>query len=139
MTKISELRTGQGNVNVKGIVKEMGEARSFNKYGRQLVVANAMLEDESGSIKLSLWNDDASRIKQGDEVEIENGYVSEFQGEKQLTSGKFGKIKKVGSAESSDSDEDSEEEESAESSSEDSSEESSSEDSSEKKIEEEEF
>ena len=105
MTKISELKTGQGNIDVKGVVKEMGEERTFNKYGRQLSVTNAVLEDESGSIKLTLWNDDARRIKQGDEIEITNGYVNEFQGEKQLTSGKFGKIKKISESDSN-SDED---------------------------------
>ena len=93
--KISELRSGQGSVEVSGVIKEMGESRSFSKYGKQLVVTNAIFEDDSGSIKLTLWNDDASRFKEGDHVKIINGYVNEFQGEKQLTSGKFGKIEKV--------------------------------------------
>ncbi len=31
----------------------------------------------------------------GDKVHITNGYVSEFQGEKQLTTGKFGKLEVV--------------------------------------------
>jgi len=95
MAEISELKTGQGNINVSGTVKEMGEERSFNKYGKQLSVVNAILEDDSGNIKLTLWNDDTKRIKQGDKIEITNGYVNEFQGEKQLTSGKFGQIKKI--------------------------------------------
>ena len=91
---VSELSAGQGNVDVEGTIKEIGEVRSFNKFGRELRVANAVLEDSSGSIKLSLWNDDASRFKEGDKVKITNGYVNEFQGDKQLTSGKFGKIEK---------------------------------------------
>ena len=33
--KISELRPGQGNVNIEGTIKEMGEPRSFNKFGKQ--------------------------------------------------------------------------------------------------------
>lgn len=94
--KISELRTGSGNVEVEGEISEIGDTRSFNKYGRELKVANAILKDNSGAIKLSLWNDDVSRFKEGDKIKIVNGYVSEFQGEKQLTSGKFGRIEKVG-------------------------------------------
>lgn len=94
--KISELRANQGNVNVEGNVIEKGELRSFTKFGKELKLANAILEDDSGKIKLTLWNDDAVRIKEGDMVKISNGYVSEFQGEKQLTSGKFGKIEKFG-------------------------------------------
>jgi replication factor A1 len=100
--KISELNIGQGNVEVEGTVKEIGETKTFNKFGRDLSVANAMLEDDSGSIKLTLWNDDVSRFKDGDKLRVVNGYVNEFQGEKQLTSGKFGSLEKVdGSSETS--------------------------------------
>ncbi len=99
MVKISELTIGQGNVDVEGTVKEIGEIRTFNKFGRELSVGNAILEDESGTVKLTLWNDDASRFKEGDKIKITNGYVNEFQGEKQLTSGKFGKIEKLGEGE----------------------------------------
>jgi replication factor A1 len=41
---------------------------------------------------LTLWNQDIEKVKQGDTVRITNGYVNEFQGEKQLTTGKFGKL-----------------------------------------------
>jgi len=93
--KINELNAGQGNVEVEGTIKEVGEPRTFNKFGRELTVVNAVLEDDSGNVKLSLWNEDATRFKQGDKVKIVNGYVSEFQGEPQLTSGKFGSIEKL--------------------------------------------
>jgi replication factor A1 len=94
--KISELTPRQGNVDVEGTIKEIEEPRSFNKFGRELKVANVVLEDDSGNVKLTLWNDDINKFVVGDKVKITNGYVSEFQGEKQLTSGKFGKIEKAG-------------------------------------------
>jgi len=97
--KISELVAGKGNVDIEGTIIEIGEARTFNKFGKQGVVATAILKDDSGSVKLTLWNDDASRLKQGDKIKLVNGYVGEFQGEKQLTSGKFGKIEKLGNQE----------------------------------------
>ena len=97
--KISELMVRQGNVEVEGTIKEVAEPRIFNKFGRELKVADAILEDDSGTIKLTLWNDDAERFKAGDKVKISNGYVNEFQGEKQLTSGKYGKMEKVGEGE----------------------------------------
>jgi replication factor A1 len=93
--KISELNIGQGNVSVEGTVKEIGETRTFNKFGREISVANAILKDDSGSIKLTLWNNDIKRFKDGDKIKITNGYVNEFQGEKQLTSGKFGSMEKL--------------------------------------------
>ncbi len=94
---ISELNVGQGNVEVEGTISEVGDVRSFDKFGKELKVANAMLKDDSGSIKLTLWNDDVEKYKEGDKIKMINGYVNEFQGEKQLTSGKFGSIEKAGS------------------------------------------
>jgi len=93
---IKELKSGQGNVNVQGVITEVGEIRVFNKFGRELKVANAILKDDTGTIKLTLWNDEANKYKEGDEIKIENGYVNEFQGEPQLTAGKFGKIVLIG-------------------------------------------
>ena len=101
---ISELTPRQGNVEVEGVIQEIGELKTFNKFGRELRVADANLKDDSGSVKLSLWNDDVDRFKVGDKVKILNGYVNEFQGEMQLTSGKFGSIEKVGDGEVSSSD-----------------------------------
>lgn len=95
MEKISELKVGQGSINVQGTVKNISDTRAFNKYGRDLKVANAILEDESGSIKISLWNEDITRIKNGDKIKITNGFVSEFNSEKQLSAGKLGKIEIV--------------------------------------------
>jgi len=93
--KISELQVRQGNVEVEGEIKEIGEVRTFDKFGKQLRVATATLEDDSGNIKLALWNEDIDNFKKGDKVKVVNGFVTEFQGEKQLTSGKFGKLEKV--------------------------------------------
>lgn len=93
--KIADLAIKQGNVEVEGVISDIGETRTFNKFGKELTVANAMLKDDSGSIKLTLWNDDVARFKEGDKIKIKNGFVGEFQGEKQLTSGKFGSIEKL--------------------------------------------
>jgi replication factor A1 len=101
MMNISDLKPGQGSVEVEGAVSEVSEPRTFNKFGRDLVVASATLVDSSGSIKLSLWNADVDKVKVGDKVKITNGYVNEFQGEKQLTSGKFGKLEVTGKADMS--------------------------------------
>ena len=93
--KISEISVGQGKVDVEGVVSNIGETRAFNKFGKELKVANAMLEDDSGKIKISLWNDEIMQVSNGKKIKISNGYCSEFQGEKQLSAGKFGKIELV--------------------------------------------
>lgn len=93
--KISELTVGQGKVDVEGVAKNIGDTRVFNKFGRELKVANAVLQDDSGNIKISLWNDEIMKVGEGKKIKITNGYCSEFQGEKQLSAGKFGKIELV--------------------------------------------
>lgn len=92
---ISELRPRQGSVNIEAVVKSIEEPRSFNKFGRDLRVTNAVIEDETGSIKLTLWNNDIDTIRAGDTVRITNGFINEFKGENQLTTGKFGKLEVI--------------------------------------------
>jgi replication factor A1 len=94
--KISELKAGQGKVDVECKIKSKAEPRVMEKYGKELKVANAVVADDSGEIALTLWNDDVDKVKVEDTIRITNGYVSEFNGKKQLTSGKFGKLEVVG-------------------------------------------
>ncbi len=94
--KISELKAGTGNVSVEGEINTKEEARDvITKFGKKMRVANATLKDSSGEIVLSLWGEDADKYAQGDNVKIENGWVSEYKGNAQLSAGKFGKITKV--------------------------------------------
>lgn len=95
MMNISELKERQGNVDITVKVKDIGEVREFNKFGKIGRVANATVSDDSGDIKLTLWNEDIDKIKVGDTLKLTNGFVNVFQGEKQLTTGKFGKLEVV--------------------------------------------
>ncbi|MEM3791373.1 MAG: OB-fold nucleic acid binding domain-containing protein [Candidatus Micrarchaeaceae archaeon] len=91
--KISDLKAGASNVDVEGIVSSVSEARDVTtKYGKRMSVADAMLTDDTGSIKLSVWGADIEKIKVGSKVKITNGYVNEFRGELRLSAGKYGKI-----------------------------------------------
>ena len=94
--KISELKAGMRNVSVTGKIDSIGEPRTVNlKSGGTNNVADAVISDESGSIKLSLWGEDINKIQPGDRVSVENGYVNTFKGENSLAVGKFGKLKKL--------------------------------------------
>lgn len=89
---ISELQAGQGGANLEVEIVSIDEPREFEKYGKTLKVANAMVKDDSGTVKMTFWNEDIDKIQPGMTIAIENGYCSEFKGEKQLTTGKFGKF-----------------------------------------------
>ena len=98
--EIKDLQPRQGNVEVVATIKSIEEPREFEKFGNPGKVANATIEDESGSMKLTLWNDQINQVKVGDKIHITNGYVNEWQGESQLTTGKFGQLEIVGEGES---------------------------------------
>jgi len=98
--KITDLKVGEGNADIEADVIEMTEPRTFDKFGRILTVSTATLKDESGTVKMSLWNQDIEKVKVGSRIKVTNGFVKEFQGEKQLTAGKLGKIEVLGKAES---------------------------------------
>lgn len=96
---ISELRMGQDRVDIEADVTELSERRNFNKFGRDISVVTATLKDSSGTVKMSLWNQDIDKVNVGDRIKVTNGFVKEFGGEKQLTAGKLGKIEVIGKAE----------------------------------------
>jgi replication factor A1 len=97
--QIKDLQVRQGNIELTGEITEKGDVRSFEKFGRPGKVCNLVLKDDSGTVKLSLFNEDVDKIEVGDKVQIQNGWVSEWQGEKQVSTGKFGKITVLGKAE----------------------------------------
>ena len=99
---IKDLQIRQGEVDLVVEVVEIGEVKEFSKFGKTGKVATAKVKDESGDINLSLWNEQVDMIKPGDKVHITNGYVNEFQGDPQLTTGKFGKLEVVESGEGAD-------------------------------------
>jgi replication factor A1 len=94
--KISELKAGMRNVSITGKIDSVGEPRTVNlKAGGTNTVADAIISDESGSIKLSLWGEEINNVQPGDRVSVENGYINTFRGENSLNVGKFGKLKKL--------------------------------------------
>ena len=93
--EIKDVKANQGNIDLVLEVVRKEDERSFEKFGKKGRVCNAVVKDQSGQGKLTLWNDDIDKVKIGDKVKVTNGYVSEFNGTKQLTSGKYGKLEIV--------------------------------------------
>jgi replication factor A1 len=79
-------------VSVEAKVVEKGDPREVkSKYKDETYrIVDAVVADESGSIKLTLWNEQIDQVNVGDNIKIENGYVTSFKGEIQLNVGKFG-------------------------------------------------
>ena len=92
--KISDLKAGMNKVDVEGKVISISDAKNVTtKYGKSARVAECLLEDDSGSIVCSLWNEQIDMVKEGNTISIENGYVTSFRGEARLNIGKYGRLK----------------------------------------------
>ena len=96
---IKDLQARQGQVDLIAEVTEKGDVREFEKFGKKGRVCNAKIKDATGEMSLTLWNEQIDQVKPGDKIHITNGYVNEFQGEKQLTTGRFGTLEVVEKAE----------------------------------------
>ena len=94
MTTISQLNKPQNRLEpVEGMIESISEPRTVNlKTGGQAQVADAILKDDTGQIKLTLWDAQIKMVKPSSKVRIENGYITSFKGENSLNVGKYGKL-----------------------------------------------
>jgi replication factor A1 len=92
---IKDLQARQPAQRIEAVVVDMGPVREFNKFGKTGKVATARIKDATGECNLSLWNEQVDLLKKGDHIIVTDGYVTEWQGEVQLTTGRMGKLEVV--------------------------------------------
>ncbi len=92
--RIRDLRNGMKRVSIEAKVTEKTDPREvLSRFKDETYkVATAVVTDETGSIKLTLWNDQINQVNINDKVKVENGYVTSFKGELQLNVGKYGRL-----------------------------------------------
>jgi replication factor A1 len=95
-TKIGDIREGMSSVNVTAIAINVGEPREFTRrdgsFGK---VVSVLLEDDTGTIRLSLWDDDVDRaeaIKKDSVIVVENGYTRAGYNGVDLHAGRSGRV-----------------------------------------------
>ena len=93
---IRDLRSGMKRVDLRARILEIPKPKSvFTRFGNSATVTNAKVTDETGVINLSLWNDQIDTVSVGDIIQVENGHVVTFRGERQLRVGKRGHVNVV--------------------------------------------
>jgi replication factor A1 len=94
--KIADLKLGMSGVSLTAKVVEKSEPRDvMTRYGLRRV-ADAVLEDETGQIGLSLWGEQIGMVEIGDSISISGAFVSKFKGKLVLNIPRSGRIEKVG-------------------------------------------
>ena len=95
--KINKLQPGM-RVGATGKVIKNYEVRSFNKNGRQGKVGSFLIGDETGVIRIVLWDEnhiakmENGEIKQDVVIKIENGNIRENNGYKEMHLGNYSSL-----------------------------------------------
>ena len=93
---IKDLRSGMTQICLKAKVLEIAKPNVvYTRYGNYASVANALIRDETGTIRLSLWNEQIRCVSAGDTIQIENARASTFRGQRQLNVGRKGLLSTV--------------------------------------------
>ncbi|MCK4589205.1 MAG: hypothetical protein KAT77_02095 [Nanoarchaeota archaeon] len=85
--QIKEIKAGMRGVEVTGKVMRKFEVKEFSTGERQGKVASFVMGDETGMVRVTLWNDQAdnlNKLNEGDVVQIKSAYVRENRGVNEL-------------------------------------------------------
>jgi len=92
--KVGELTPASRAVNVTAKVVSKSEIRNIaaGRDGSPHKVCDALVGDETGSVYLTLWDDNIDKVNDGDTITIGNGYVTLFRGNIRLNVGRYGTL-----------------------------------------------
>lgn len=98
--KIKNLVTGLRNADLVAKVVRIFEKREWEKDNNKGVVLSMIVGDETGTTRLTLWNDQVKRIekegiKEGDVIRISKTFVKEGINGPELSLGKHGTVDKL--------------------------------------------
>jgi replication factor A1 len=95
-TQIKDVNAGVKWINLKArVVEKSITRRVYSRLGSPYDLSTAVISDNTGFIKLPLWNAQVNMVSIGDTIQIENGRVERFRGELQVSVGKNGKLEVI--------------------------------------------
>ncbi len=97
--EIKNIVPGMRNTEITARVSRVFPVREFERNGNKGRVSNVVLWDPTGTIRMSLWNDEIKvleNLKEGDVVKIAGYSKEDNRGEPELRLGNRGKIEKTG-------------------------------------------
>ena len=93
--KIKEIYAGMKNIGTSGRVIRKFEVREFTKDNKVGKVCSLIIGDETGTVRLVLWNNQVDTIvdlNEGDVVTVKNIYARDNNGNKEIHLGKEGEL-----------------------------------------------
>lgn len=83
----NKLLPGMRSIEFVGKVQKIFDLIKFDKGNRKGQVRSMVAGDETGTVRVVLWNDQVEKIdplKEGDIIKVENAYIKENQGQKEI-------------------------------------------------------
>lgn len=97
--RVDDLSLGLSDVNLQGLVLATDTMRTFERDdGSEGRVSNLTLGDETGRVRVTLWDEKADRAEEldaGTSVEVVDGYVRERDGDLELHVGSRGAVEEI--------------------------------------------
>lgn len=93
--KIKDILTGMRDLEIAGKTQRVFNVAEFESEKRSGKVGSFIMGDETGSIRVVLWNDQAdklAKIKEGSIVKIKGAYVRDNDGRKEAHLGERGSL-----------------------------------------------
>lgn len=81
LKKVSELQPGLENVNIRVRVLEVNEPKVITTRSGQRTISEAVVGDETGRVRLTLWGNAVGKIEEGSVVEIHGAWTTVYRGE----------------------------------------------------------
>ncbi|UCG69497.1 MAG: hypothetical protein JSV09_00290 [Thermoplasmata archaeon] len=91
---VNQLKPKSNIEKIELTIVEKEEARGYiSKFGVKGKVCSAVAKDEKGArVGLTLWNDEIDKVEINDKIRILNGWVKEWNGNLEISAGRFGKM-----------------------------------------------
>lgn len=94
--KLKDLRPGMEHVDIQVRLVGLGEPREVEtNYGVTHVLVDGRVEDDSGGMELTVWNEkieQIDRVKVGDMVELKDCFITSFKGVLSINVGRDSEI-----------------------------------------------
>jgi replication factor A1 len=83
------------NANIEGTITAISAVRQVNSMRGPSQVADATIQDSTGTTTLTLWGADATKYQVGQKIKIVDGWVKDYRGKLQVSLGRSGRIEVV--------------------------------------------
>ncbi|NIO19882.1 MAG: DNA-binding protein [Candidatus Aenigmarchaeota archaeon] len=90
--KIARIRPGIRGIALTAKVVLKDEKREVETRFGPAAVSWAILEDETGSIRLNLWREQIDKVRVGDTIKLVNAFAKVYRDQMELNIGSDGRI-----------------------------------------------